>query len=57
MKWYARGGGIAQMGPFKTQIEAVNALQLIRPNVDGRNRLFPVDAFVWPETRRKEGRR
>jgi hypothetical protein len=28
--WFARGGGIAKCGPFKTQLEAVNAMRLVK---------------------------
>ena len=42
--WFARGGGIVKMGPFKSQVEATNALRLAKD----RDR-FPEDAFVWPE--------
>lgn len=60
VQWFARGGDIARMGPFKTQVEASNALRLV-PQVNVRMRgtefetgrvitlLFPPDAFVWPE--------
>lgn len=52
-KWYARGGGIARCGPFKTQAEATASLRLVqRLSPDGRPAAqdeFPPDAFVWPE--------
>lgn len=59
--WYARGGGIAKMGPYKSQIQATNALRLAKPTKLNTarilmgytkaesNDLFPLDAFVWPE--------
>jgi hypothetical protein len=28
--WFARGGGIAKCGPFKSQIEATNAMRLVK---------------------------
>lgn len=28
--WFARGGGIAKMGPFQNQVEATNALRLAK---------------------------
>lgn len=28
--WFARGGGIARCGPFDTQIDAVNAMRLVK---------------------------
>jgi len=43
------------MGPYKTQIEAVNALRLVQANAAERRLgirktgLFPPNAFVWPE--------
>ena len=46
--WFARGGGVAKMGPFHTQIEATDHLRL-----NTAETLFPSDAFVWPE--RTEG--
>lgn len=45
--WFAKGNGIAKMGPFLTQIEASNALRL--EPVNGSNKIFPDDAFVWCE--------
>lgn len=54
--WYAKGGGIAKCGPFKSQIEATNAMRLITPPRASSNfrerldmSLFPADVFVWPE--------
>lgn len=47
IQWFARGGGISRMGPYKTHIEAAQALVLAasKPGVP----LFPDNAFVWPE--------
>lgn len=28
--WFAKGGGIAKCGPFDTQIEATNAMRLVK---------------------------
>lgn len=28
--WFAKGGGIAKCGPFKSQIEAVDAMRLVK---------------------------
>jgi hypothetical protein len=43
LKWFARGGGMAKMGPYSSQAEAAAALI----TTDG----IPVEgAFVWPET-------
>ena len=30
IKWFAKGGGIAKCGPFDTQIEATNAMRLVK---------------------------
>lgn len=62
IQWFARGGGIARVGPFKTQIEAVESIRQIaetdeqyhRATFYGEHRPqprggFPPDAFVWPE--------
>ena len=46
--WFARGGGVARTGPFKTQVEAVKALVLASSGPFGAP-LYPTDAFVWPE--------
>lgn len=42
IEWFARGGGIAQCGPFPTQVRAVEAMRLVAGG-------FPGDVFVWPE--------
>lgn len=59
--WFARGAGIMKAGPFKTQIEAVNAMRLREETAEeyatatwagNRKRLkggFPDNVFVWPE--------
>ena len=49
--WYARGGGIAKMGPFDSQVRATDALRLGPDTKIFRNSslIFPSDAFVWPE--------
>jgi len=44
--WFARGGGIARCGPFKSQVAAVDAMRLVK-KVNGSE--FPPDIFVWPE--------
>ncbi len=42
-QWFARGAGIAKMGPFKSYDEAASKLITTRG--------LPVEgAFVWPET-------
>lgn len=49
IQWYARGGGIAQAGPFPTQAAAAAAMRLA-PEARARSgQLFPDDVFVWPE--------
>ncbi len=52
--WFARGGGIAKMGPYRNQIEAVNSLRLRKTPKSFDADLFPPDAFVWPEYAPKE---
>jgi len=59
--WFARGGDIARLGPFATQVEA-SAHVMVHdpccvvhqaPHVDCNCALRPIDgAFVWPEKRR-----
>lgn len=50
MKWFARGGGVAKMGPYGSYEEA--AASLI--TTEG----LPVEgAFVWPETNEQTRRR
>jgi len=36
VSWFARGGGIARCGPFKTQIEATNAMRLVKKPAETR---------------------
>lgn len=45
--WFARGGDIAKCGPFSTQIEATNAMRLVKNSKN--NDIFPDNVFVWPE--------
>lgn len=52
--WFAKGGGIARVGPFASQIEATKALRLAHTPANQNNPRpsraeFPADAFVWPE--------
>jgi len=63
IKWFARGGGIAKCGPFKSQVEATAAMRQVTETDQQYARLvamhgqvrpqlkggFPVDVFVWPE--------
>ena len=46
IQWFAKGGGIAKIGPFESQIAATEAIRYAEP-VNGQ--FFPIDAFVWPE--------
>ena len=58
--WFARGGDVARMGPFSTQVEA-SAHVMVHdpqcsiqhwPQVECDCGLRPIDgAFVWPEKR------
>jgi len=34
--WFAKGGGIAKCGPFKDQIEATNAMRLVKRPAETR---------------------
>ncbi len=46
-RWFARGGGVKRIGPFVSQVKAVQAVM----GLDGE----PVDgAFVWPEETREK---
>jgi len=36
VQWFARGGGIAKAGPFKTQIAATDAMRLIKTPAENR---------------------
>jgi hypothetical protein len=62
--WFAKGGGIARCGPFKSQAEASAAMRLAKPVrrsvvaalLRGERPPplptadeFPADVFVWPE--------
>ena len=47
--WFARGGDIAKCGPFKSQLEATNAMRLATIAGRARTELFPDNVFVWPE--------
>lgn len=42
IEWWARGGGIARMGPYRSYARAAKALT----GLDG---LPVLGAFVWPE--------
>lgn len=49
LKWYAAGGGIAQMGPYESQVEAWEALRYAE-DIEKKTRCkHPKDARVWPE--------
>ena len=50
--WFARGGDIMKCGPFKTQMEATQAMKLDISkckNITEGVILFPENMFVWPE--------
>lgn len=48
IKWFARGGHIAKMGPYNSYEEAAKKLITIEG--------FPIEgAFVWPESVDKNG--
>lgn len=49
--WYARGGNIARMGPFQSQVEAQRALQLaVEPGEESPCLpRYPANAYTWPE--------
>ncbi len=47
--WFASGGNIAKCGPFRSQIEATNAMRLAPGAKRTETELFPEDVFVWPE--------
>ncbi len=49
-EWFARGGGIQQCGPFKSQELATKAMRLVG-STDEEPR-FPDDVFVWPVTKK-----
>lgn len=63
IQWFARGGGIAKCGPFKSQVEATAAMRQVTETDQEYRRLvamhgpirpqlkggFPEDIFVWPE--------
>ena len=63
VKWFARGGGIAKCGPFRSQVEATAAMRQVAETEEQyayvvamhgafRPRYkggFPEDIFVWPE--------
>ena len=65
IKWFACGGGIAECGPFDSQVEAWEAMRLAPPTITYRERMasiakgkaprlpaarkHPPDTQVWPE--------
>ena len=65
IKWFACGGGIAECGPFDSQVEAWEAMRLAPPALSYRERMasiakgkaprlpaarkHPPDTQVWPE--------
>ena len=48
VNWFAHGGGV-RSGPYKSQIEAWDALRLTEEEAEKVGRDFPHDSIVWPE--------
>lgn len=50
IQWFASGGGIAKCGPYKTQVEAYEAMRLA-PNAKREydSQIFVSGVVVWPE--------
>lgn len=55
VQWFARGGGVIRMGPFKTQVEAANAMVIAKSDPSAPR--FPDDVFIWPEFTKSKKRR
>ena len=59
IQWWARGGGIARCGPFKNQIEATNAMRLVKHESgtriagDVRKGLRGLTVVTQPEQRKE----
>lgn len=53
--WFSQGGGV-KSGPYKSQVEAWNALRLTEEEAGKHKREFPPDAVVWPEPHRSGNR-
>lgn len=49
--WYAGGGGIVRMGPFKSEVDAWAALRLTPEEIGRQGRIHPLGAYVWVEDR------
>ena len=51
--WYVSGGGIAQAGPYTSQVEAYNSMRLTKDAREKQTKAgvfpFPLDIVVWPE--------
>lgn len=47
--YYAAGGGIFKIGPFKNEIDAWSALVLSKDQQDKQRSIHPKDSRVWPE--------
>ena len=46
LAWFAKGGGIAKIGPYKNAVEAAAAMELV-----GGGK--PTDFAIWPERVRR----
>lgn len=56
VQWFARGAGIARMGPFHSQARAVGAMTLAEGCIKNPAFPYPDDLFVWPEIVTKKGK-
>ena len=54
IEWFASGGDVAKMGPFKSQVEAWDALRLSKRSAERQQRIFAAEAVVWPEYKKEE---
>jgi hypothetical protein len=49
IQWFARGGGLNRTGPFKTQVEAWEAMCYSEAMRKSTRLDHPPDTAVWPE--------
>lgn len=54
LQWFARGGGIARSGPYGSEVEAWEAMELTEVLQSTTGYKHPLDAVVWPERKRLE---
>lgn len=47
--WYARGGGIARTGPYRSQMEAWESMRYTDAMRRATQLVYPADTVVWPE--------